>query len=110
MGGLLHTPHTSEVPFVFGNLKEAAGLLGTGPELPQLSRDVMGAWVAFARNGDPDHAHLPHWPRYDATGQQTMILDVTSQVESDPGSPTREMLRGVPLYEYNVDRRSMLHG
>lgn len=109
MGGLLHAPHTVEVPFVFGTTKVAAGLLGHGPEIPKLSRDVMGAWTAFARTGNPNTPHLPHWPQYDATGRASMLLNVESRVAHDPGGQARKLLDKLPPYEYNVDRSSMLH-
>lgn len=110
MDGLLHSPHTIEVPFVFGNIREASGLIGTGPELPQLSRDVMNAWVAFARTGNPDCQYLPRWPRYNVTTKETMMLDTQSHVERDPGGDARQALSDIPLYEYDVNRRAMLHG
>jgi len=109
MGGLLHSPHTVEVPFVFGTTKAASGLLGNGPEIPELSRTVMGAWVAFAKTGNPNTSRLPHWPKYDVDTRSAMMLDTESHVARDPGSEARRTIDGLPPYEYNVDRGSMLH-
>jgi para-nitrobenzyl esterase len=108
MGGALRSPHTVEVPFVFGNTAAAAGLVGNGPELGALSRDVMGAWVAFARTGNPNTASMPSWPVYDTKTRSTMMLDVASHVESNPGGIARQALDGLPPYEYNVDRSSVV--
>jgi para-nitrobenzyl esterase len=110
MGGVLHSPHTIEVPFVFGTIKAATGLVGNGPQLERLSRDVMGAWTAFAHTGDPNTPALPSWPRYDATGRATMMLDLQSHVERNPGGTARSALDGFPPYEYNIDRNCVVRG
>ena len=39
----------------------------SAPTRPQaLATATHGAWVAFAKNGDPNNAALPDWPRYDS--------------------------------------------
>jgi para-nitrobenzyl esterase len=88
----------------------ASGLLGQGPELGGLSRSVMGAWVAFARTGNPNTPAMPTWPTYDTSSRSTMMIDVQSHVKSDPGGNARRALDGLPPYEYNVDRNSVVHG
>lgn len=108
MGGNLQSPHTAEVPFVFGTVDVASGLLGNGAELAGLSRDVMGAWTAFARTGNPNTSAMPAWAPYDTTRRSTMMIDVQSHVASDPGGTARHALDGLPPYEYNVDRNSVV--
>ncbi|MEP6631036.1 MAG: carboxylesterase family protein [Lapillicoccus sp.] len=100
-GGVLGTPHTAEVPFVFGTTEAAAGLLGRGPDLEPMTRTVMATWVAFARTGDPNNPHLPPWPRYDATGRRTMLLGLESSVSADPGGVARSALDDVPPFDYS---------
>jgi para-nitrobenzyl esterase len=101
-GGVLHTPHTSEVPFVFGTTEAAAPLIGTGPDIAPLTKAVMAAWVAFARTGNPNNPALPTWPRYDAAGRSTMMLEMESKVASNPGGEARQSLDAVPAFEYSV--------
>jgi len=36
------------------------------------------------------------------------MIDVQSHVASDPGGTARHALDGLPLYEYNVDRNSVV--
>lgn len=44
-----------EIPYVFDHLADAERL--TGPDAPQAVADAMhGAWVAFAKTGDPGWA------------------------------------------------------
>jgi para-nitrobenzyl esterase len=100
-GGLLGSPHTVEVPFVFGTTTAAAGLVGDGDDLEPLTRTVMAAWVAFARTGDPSHPGLPPWPRYDGTVRPTMLLDRESSVAADPGGAARSALDDLPPFEYS---------
>jgi para-nitrobenzyl esterase len=45
---------------------------------------MAGAWVAFARTGNPNHAGILHWPAYTADTRQTMIFNKTLRVENDP--------------------------
>ena len=48
-----------------------------------------GAWVAFARTGNPNVAGLPQWPPYTPETRATMIFDVPCRVENDPGGALR---------------------
>jgi para-nitrobenzyl esterase len=54
-GGRLGACHGLELPFVFGTLDTATGpaaLVGEDPPA-ELSREMLAAWTAFARTGDP---------------------------------------------------------
>jgi para-nitrobenzyl esterase len=53
---------------------------------------------------------MPNWPTYDTGNRSTMMLDVNSHVERDPGGNARRALDSLPPYEYNVDRNSVVHG
>jgi para-nitrobenzyl esterase len=68
----------------------------------------MGAWTSFARTGNPNGGALPTWTPYDTTRRSTMMLDVQSHVESDPGGVARRALDGLSPYEYSVDRSSVV--
>ena len=49
------------------------------------------AWIAFARDGDPQHAGLPEWPRYDLDRRATMRFDTTFELLDDPAREDREV-------------------
>ncbi|HEX4136841.1 MAG TPA: carboxylesterase family protein [Bryobacteraceae bacterium] len=83
-GGRLRSPHTIEIPFVFDNVKISANLTGGGAEAMALADKVSDAWIAFARNGDPNTPKLPRWPRFNPTDRPTMVFNNMSQVENDP--------------------------
>jgi para-nitrobenzyl esterase len=76
------TPHGAEIPFVFDSFGPPFDALASeGPR--SLVAQVGGAWAAFARTGDPNHASLPTWPSYTSRDRQTMVFDDESQVQSD---------------------------
>ena len=101
-GGVLQSPHTVEVPFVFGTAPAAEALLGTGPDIAPLTQMMVAAWSAFAHTGNPANPHLPTWPRYEATQRNTMLLSRESTVASNPGGDRREALAGLPPFEYSM--------
>jgi para-nitrobenzyl esterase len=64
------------------------------PESDPLSRQISGAWAAFARSGNPNHAGLPEWPAYTLAERATMVFDLgKSRVVNDPDGEERRMLR-----------------
>ena len=87
LGGKLGSPHCLDLPFVFG--WPDIPFAGTGPHRAELTRQMRGAWAAFARTGKPDHASLPPWPPYEAGDRATMIFDVDPKVVGDPDREQR---------------------
>ncbi len=90
MGGMLKCPHTMEMPFVFNNVEPTVGIIGNNPNRIPLAANVSGAWVAFARSGNPNHKGLPNWPTYDKKTRATMIFDAECKVENDPRAEERK--------------------
>jgi para-nitrobenzyl esterase len=88
LGGKLRSPHTVEIPFVFDNT-DVPTVMTRAPGARELAARVSSAWIAFARNGDPNTPQLPQWPRYDVTRRATMVFDNTSRVVDDPGGAER---------------------
>ena len=91
MGGKLGSCHALDIPFVFRQLGSAEAKFLTRGTAPQnLGNSMSSAWANFARSGLPQAAGLPPWPEYGREHRQTMILDATSRVESDPRGALRE--------------------
>ena len=99
--GLLQSPHTLEVPFAFGTTDAAAALVGSGPELPRLVRATLSRWASFAHNGVPTAPDGVKWARYDLKGRATMMIDLESHLEGDPGGEARRALDDLPYFEYS---------
>jgi para-nitrobenzyl esterase len=86
--GPLRSGHGYELPFVFHNVHEP--VLHPSETRQQLADRMSGAWLAFARYGDPNHDGLADWPPYDLDARPTMIFDRgTCRVEDDPWGDER---------------------
>jgi para-nitrobenzyl esterase len=72
--------HASELPFVFGNPLQPQAPLA--PEDLPVAKQVMAYWGSMATHGDPNAAGQPAWPRYDATNETQLVIDVTASTES----------------------------
>jgi para-nitrobenzyl esterase len=55
----------------------------------------MDSWLAFAKRGDPSHAALGSWPRYDESRRGTMELGPRCGVQDDPAAAERALWDGV---------------
>jgi para-nitrobenzyl esterase len=96
--GPLGSAHGYEIPFVFDNARP--------PVMPEsvgrgnLAAEMSDAWIAFARNGVPDHPEIPHWPAYSLQDRATMIFDRDAVcVRNDPSGEERAAWQdaGVPV-------------
>jgi para-nitrobenzyl esterase len=96
-GGLLGACHAIEIPFVFGCLDLPGGenFCGKGPDADRLAARTMDAWLAFAKHGDPSHAEVGSWPRYDTERRLTMELGAQVGILEDPAGAERALWDGV---------------
>ena len=90
--GKLRTFHTLEIPFVFDNVALDEAMTGTGKDRQALADKISGAWVAFARTGNPSHKQLPNWPAFNTSERATMILNDDCKVANDPHGEERRAL------------------
>jgi para-nitrobenzyl esterase len=80
--------HTSDLPLTMR--------LVLFPESDPLSRQLSGAWAAFARTGNPSQKGLP-WPAFTLRERTTMVFDAPkSQAVSDPDRDERLALANYP--------------
>jgi para-nitrobenzyl esterase len=86
LGGTLGASHAAELPFVFDNLDHPDWqplLAGGGNQ--RIADEVHGAWIAFARTGNPG------WARYSADDRQVHRFDEPSTTSVDP-DPERRLI------------------
>ena len=87
--GKLGAVHGHDVDASFNLYRN--GICGTGDKVGRkMSLRLSSAFVAFAKTGNPDNEHIPHWPSYDATARSTMIFDTDTRVVSDPRGALRK--------------------
>lgn len=79
--------HCLEIPFVFNNRdhwRDSPMLEGADEAEFQGIADAMHqAWIAFARNGDPNHGGVPRWAPYDLDRRATMRFDTVIGTVND---------------------------
>ncbi len=98
-GGRVGAQHGNDIPFFAdrANTPEWRHLFhGQAPE--SLGRVYHEAIVAMATHGNPGHAGLPEWPRYDEERRTTMIFDDPCTVVEDPEGERRSLFAGTRGY------------
>lgn len=87
--------HTLDIPFVFYNMDIGASMTGSSQARYELGHVMSAAWVAFARNGNPDHPDMPHWPAFNPDEYPTMMFGDEVRVGNDPNREERLALAEV---------------
>jgi para-nitrobenzyl esterase len=95
--GKLKAFHTLEIPFIFDNVDVGKSMTGSGEDRYALEDKMSGAWVAFARTGNPNYKSLPNWPVYNTERRATMFFDNECKVVDDPRREARLALSSVQL-------------
>ena len=74
--------HNSDEAYVFHHAEyfESEYIPGISEKLQD---QMAGAWVAFARTGDPNHAGIPRWEPVSNGKIPTMIFDRTTVLKTD---------------------------
>jgi para-nitrobenzyl esterase len=93
MGGKLGAPHTVELPFVFDNTDVPKHMTTGSPAEKALAAQTSGAWIHFARTGNPNHDGLPNWPAYTTKDRATMVFNTECKMVNDPGGEERQYWR-----------------
>lgn len=91
--------HTLDIPLVFDNVRQPGSRTGDGADAQRVADAMSGTLIAFARHGDPNHAGLTHWPRYDLSRRATMVFDRESRVEDDPRGGERRLYEQAPFVQ-----------
>jgi para-nitrobenzyl esterase len=84
LDGRVRAFHCAEMAYAFDNVDRCLNATGGAPEARKLAEVMSGAWLAFARAGDPNHAGLPRWPAATPTATPNMLFDRTCRVVDDP--------------------------
>jgi para-nitrobenzyl esterase len=93
--GRFGAAHAMDVAASMHNERDA--ILGSGSsESRRMCETMASALLAFAKHGNPNNSHLPHWPRFDASSRATMVFDQDTRVERDPHGTLRKLWLDMP--------------
>ena len=83
--------HNAEEPYMFHNAQyiEAAYIPGVSEKLQD---QMTGAWVSFAKTGNPNHCGIPTWDPVSADVTPTMLFDEVCRVGMDHDKKLMEIL------------------
>jgi len=74
--------HCADIPFVFHNV-EMVPVCNVPGVSDQLEAEMFGAWVNFAKTGNPNHDKMIHWPNFTEDNKATFLFDAPSRVAVD---------------------------
>ncbi len=92
----LGSPHTLEIPFVFGTFADQfmAPKTGAGRVEATLSELMRTIWTTFARTGDPAITETGDWQPYDSAQRSVLVLGGSkgpASIASAPREATRAL-------------------
>jgi para-nitrobenzyl esterase len=85
--------HCSEIAFAFDNTDRCEAMTGGGADARALAKIVSDAWIHFARSGNPNHPHMPHWTAFRVAQVPTMIFDNHTQLIDNPDGGEQRSIR-----------------
>ncbi|KRG62448.1 carboxylesterase [Stenotrophomonas humi] len=91
--------HTLDIPLVFHNLQQPGSRTGSSAEAQRVATAMSDALLAFARQGDPNHAGLSRWDPYTLDRRQTLQFDTESQQSDDPRGGERQLYQQAPFIQ-----------
>jgi carboxylesterase type B len=89
--------HCADIPFAFHNaaMVPVCNIQGVSERLEE---EYCGAYVAFARTGNPNHSALPYWSAFTPDHKATMVFDRKSELRLDyDGELEALLIRSVPM-------------
>ena len=67
-----------DIPYAFHNAQYLEPFYRPG-ETEKVQDTLCGAFVNFARTGDPNGEHVPHWEAVTGDNDATMVIDTQSE-------------------------------
>jgi para-nitrobenzyl esterase len=96
LNGAYKSPHCMEIPFMLRTFDKVRTFVGSGDQPKKMADLMAGAWVAFARTGNPSTAATGKWPAYSSTERPVMDFNLKPRVVNDPLSEARQILATIP--------------
>jgi para-nitrobenzyl esterase len=84
---------------MFGTLAARESLTGDGEEVRRVSATMQGAFLEFARTGNPNYPGVPRWEPYTLPRRATRVLNVETRLVDDPRGAERQLFAKVPFIQ-----------
>jgi len=102
-------PHGADVAFAFHNIDKIYKDYISGVS-ERLEDQLCGAFVSFAKTGNPNRADLPVWKAVGGDGEATMVFDTESKTREKYDSALLEALRAAAPGEKLNEMFAGMHG
>lgn len=96
LDGIFRSTHCMEIPFVFNNVVRHSSMTGGGYEARILGDKMSGAWLNFARTGNPNVEGLPAWEPFTPDEGATMFFDNVCELKYNHDKELIEFVRQFP--------------
>lgn len=97
LDGMFRSTHCMEIPFVFNNTQRHSTMTGGGKEAQKLADLMSGAWLNFARTGNPNVSGLPQWDAYTTDKGATMVFNNKCEVKYNHDKELLRIVRAFPV-------------
>ncbi|HWM66139.1 MAG TPA: carboxylesterase family protein, partial [Steroidobacteraceae bacterium] len=88
LGGRLGATHGTDIPYIFNDIPPGKGVPdGSNPSVRKVAKEWSNTILAFARNGNPNGAGLPAWPKYSHATRESLVIDADSRTAHDLDDP-----------------------
>jgi para-nitrobenzyl esterase len=95
--------HCADIPFAFHSCEKVGICNIEGGVTERLEEQVCGAFVNFAKTGNPNHSSLPDWKPFTDKDRFSMIFDRTSEAKKDHDAELINFLTKVlPPHNFRV--------
>lgn len=89
----------SDIALAFDNLAAPGSLTAPSPGAQGVAGRVSESFIALARNGDPNTAAIPVWPKYELDRRATLVFDLDTRVVDDPRGAERRLFAAAPYIQ-----------
>ena len=93
-----HVAHSSDLAYVFGNLKSTGSLPGDFTDDDRsLSAQIQGYWTNFAKTGNPNGPGLREWPKFEGKSRMyaSFTTDARVEIRTNERKPFVDLFRAV---------------
>lgn len=98
-GGKWRALHTLDIALAFDNIAAPGSKAGVSAGAQRMADRLSDALLAFARNGDPNHAGIAQWRPYSLEKRETLVFDDETRLEDDPRGGERRLYERVPFVQ-----------